>query len=814
MQFPLCQSIDGFPNIRYKPTMKQRLLFLALVVSLVLSACGGQPAPDAIPGQTALPSLTPSPTVTPTPSPENRISLAERSLFLGDFEAASVELQTVLATSGDPEVLAHATLELGRIAYLRKDYPACITTLSTLYANWPETQASINAAFYLGECYFQSDQPAQAAEWFTRYTKTAPDWTDGFVLDRLGDAFSRAGDHPAAIQAFESTLATGYFADPAYLHLSIGKEYAAQGDHSSAVRSYLTAYDSTNNEYARSQANLLLGQSYLALGEPGQAYARYQDSVNNYPRPFDSYTQLVALVTDGQAVSEFQRGLVDYYAGQYSVGVEAFDRFMAANPEHDGAAHYYKALCLRALSQPDPAVSELNQLIRDHAGDPLWAKAWDLKADILWRDLENFDQAAQTLLDFAAAAPAAPETPDAIFTAGRIYEIGTRLSNAAATWSRLIEEYPSAERSYLALFLTGITYYRLGDYDQAVLTFQRNLALSQAPEDQAQAYFWIGKALKAKNDPTAAERAWMQAYQADPTEYYGERARQLIAGEPILNPPTPYDLGYDLAAERPEAEAWMRTTFNLPANTDFSGPGELTADANFQRGNQFWQLSQYTAARAEFETVRQRVSSDPVATFRLMNHLLELGMYRPAILSARQILDLAFLDDAATLTAPKYFNHIRFGVYFRELVLPEAQAMNIHPFVLLSLIRQESAFEATIVSGSGAVGLMQLLPGTGTEMANSLGWPAGFSANDLYRPIVNVRLGSRYLKRQLDYFGDLYAALSAYNGGPGNTIFWQALSPTDPDLFVELIRFEETRHYIRQIVEYVNLYRLIYQRLN
>lgn len=814
MQFLLCQSIDGLETFRYKPTMKTRLFFLGLVIALAASACGGQAQPAPLPGQTALPTVTPSPTIPPTPSPERRISLAERSLFLGDFDAAAQELQTALASSGDPEVLAHATLELGRIAYLRKDYPACINTLTTLYANWPETQASVNAAFFLGECYFQSDQPAQAAEWFTRFLKTAPDWVDGFVLDRLGDALSAAGDHPAAIQAFESTLATGYFADPAYLHLSIGKEYAAQGDHSSAVRSYLTAYESTNNEYAKSQANLLLGQSYLALGEPAQAYARYQDSVNNFPRPFDTYTQLVALITDGQPVNEFQRGLVDYYAGQYSVGVEAFDRYLAANPQHNGAAHYYKALCLRALSQPNPAINELDQLIRDHADDPLWAKAWDTRADILWRDLENFDQAAQTLLDFAAKAPAAPEAPDAIFTAGRIYEIGTRLTSAAATWSRLIDEYPSAERSYLALFLSGITYYRLGNFDQAILTFQRNLALSQAPADQAQAYFWIGKALNAKNDRTAAERAWMQAYQADATEYYGERARQLIAGEPILNPPAPYDLGYDLAAERPEAEAWLRATFNLPADTDLSGMGELESDPNFQRGNQFWQLSQYTAARAEFETLRQRVAGDPVNTYRLMNHLLELGMYRPAILSARRILDLAYLDDAATLSAPKYFNHIRFGVYFRELIIPEAQAMNLHPFVLLSLIRQESAFEATIVSSSGAIGLMQLLPATGAEMANSIGWPAGFSANDLYRPLVNVRLGSRYFKRQLDYFGDLYAALSAYNGGPGNTIFWKALSPTDPDLFVELIRFEETRHYIRQIVEYVNLYRLIYQRLN
>ena len=64
---------------------------------------------------------------------------------------------------------------------------------------------------------------------------------------------------------------------------------------------------------------------------------------------------------------------------------------------------------------------------------------------------------------------------------------------------------------------------------------------------------------------------------------------------------------------------------------------------------------------------------------------MELGLNRTAITTSRQILDLAQLDDAETLKAPVYFNHIRFGAYFREEVLQAAQNENIHPFVLFSV---------------------------------------------------------------------------------------------------------------------------------
>ena len=106
---------------------------------------------------------------------------------------------------------------------------------------------------------------------------------------------------------------------------------------------------------------------------------------------------------------------------------------------------------------------------------------------------------------------------------------------------------------------------------------------------------------------------------------------------------------------------------------------------------------------------------------------------------------------------------------------------------------------------------MQIIPSTGQSLAQNMGWPPDYTDDDLYRPVVSLSLGAHYLKSNLDYFdGDLFAALAAYNSGPGNAEIWMNLADGDPDLFVEIVRFEETRSYIRSIYENYIVYRSLY----
>jgi len=108
---------------------------------------------------------------------------------------------------------------------------------------------------------------------------------------------------------------------------------------------------------------------------------------------------------------------------------------------------------------------------------------------------------------------------------------------------------------------------------------------------------------------------------------------------------------------------------------------------------------------------------------------------------------------------------------------------------------------------------MQVIPSTGQSIADQLGWPVGYTSDDLYRPLVSVRFGTYYLAQQRDRFdGDLYAALAAYNAGPGNAALWKDLAPDDPDLFLEVIRLDQTHRYLTTIYEIFDIYRNLYSQ--
>jgi len=108
---------------------------------------------------------------------------------------------------------------------------------------------------------------------------------------------------------------------------------------------------------------------------------------------------------------------------------------------------------------------------------------------------------------------------------------------------------------------------------------------------------------------------------------------------------------------------------------------------------------------------------------------------------------------------------------------------------------------------------MQIMPSTGAEQAEEDDWPPDFSDEDLYRPFVSVKLGTAYLSFLRSYFdGDMYATLAGYNAGPGNSSIWLDEAGGDPDLFVEIIRFSETKTYIKHISEIFAIYRRIYSR--
>ena len=82
----------------------------------------------------------------------------------------------------------------------------------------------------------------------------------------------------------------------------------------------------------------------------------------------------------------------------------------------------------------------------------------------------------------------------------------------------------------------------------------------------------------------------------------------------------------------------------------------------------------YELAREEFESLRADIRLSAMDNYRLANYLVELGLYRTAVFAIRQALNLNDMTDAETLSAPMYFNHLRFGSYYKDLIIPAAEA--------------------------------------------------------------------------------------------------------------------------------------------
>jgi peptidoglycan lytic transglycosylase len=777
------------------------------------------PDPTAVSGAMPTPEFTstPTPTATPTPSPTPlpaaRVSLGDQALLNGDWEAARNEFQTALDSSPDAAVQSAARLGLARTLYEAGSYAEAQAALQNLLDSEDDPAIAAEASFFLAQALDAQEQYLPAAEAYARYVELRPGLIDGYVQALRGDALMNAGEYGAAIGAYQAALGAPRLGSDEHLELQIARAYDLSGDQATALVAYQDIYNRTSNDYTKASLDLRMGQIYTELGQLEDAQATYLDAVMNYPLSYDSYSALVALVDAGVEVDEFQRGLVDYYAGEYGVALAAFDRYLQSDPADPASALYYSGLAQNGIGGYTAAVEAFDKVIQSYPESDVWDKAWDEKAYTLWLHLNEYRQAVDTLVEFVDKDPTHPRAAEFLFQAALIAERDNRLDRAARLWQRVADDYPSNEQAERALFLAGLTRYRLADYVVAHDLFQQVLARTDDLEPRAAAFLWMGKSRQALNDTEGARATWEQAAALDPTGYYSERARDLLQGNLPFTPPQEYDLAFDLQAERAEAEAWMRTIFDLPEGTDLSGAGDLAGEPRFQRGEELWRLGLLTEARSEFEDLRTSIENDPAGTYRLANHLYELGLYRSAILAARGVLTQAGMDDAETLKAPIFFNHVRFGPYYKDLVISASQVYDFHPLFLFSVMRQESLFEGFVRSSADARGLMQIVPGTGAELAANAGWPENYTSADLYRPLVSLNLGADYLNRQRAFLGgDIYAALAAYNGGPGNAAAWKNLVPPDPDLYLEVIRFEETRNYIRRIYENFNIYRDLYDR--
>lgn len=162
-----------------------------------------------------------------------------------------------------------------------------------------------------------------------------------------------------------------------------------------------------------------------------------------------------------------------------------------------------------------------------------------------------------------------------------------------------------------------------------------------------------------------------------------------------------------------------------------------------------------------------------------------------------------------TIAKAKHWDDIelRFPVSYADKILENSIKHKLNPAIIFGLVRRESAFNEKAYSPVGARGLMQIMPGTGRQIARNLNerWRGN---NSLYNPVTNIRYGAYYYQKLLKRFDGHYAiALAAYNAGPQRVKKWLPKDQAMPaDIWIETIPFKETREYVSNVLAYTLIY--------
>ncbi len=764
-------------------------------------------ATPAVPSATAGPTLPPTAISTPTLAPDQHLVLGDRALLYGDYDAAKQEYSAALAAGVESR---RAAFYLARVSELTGDPAGARAALQSLIEADPTGAYAARANFLLGEVAAElKDYPASIAA-YQNFLMLAPGLLTDVVQESVGDSSLASGLTDQAVQAYEAAASAS---DPANALRLREKEANTLRDHGSAeaaIPIYQSVLDAVASDAARARLNREIGGILIALDRKPEGYARFQTALQ-YPATNDAYLCLADLLDAGYVVDDLTRGVIDYYAGQYSTSIAMLSDYLSVHPPAEPAkALYFRGLAYRAQDQSQEAAADLDAAAALGPDSGYWDLAIFDSAYTHWAWLDDYTGAVAVLTGLADASPAHPRAAEALFAAGRIAERGNDLPGAAKLWNRVADDYPADANAAEARHQAGIALYRAEDYAGAETAF-RALDLSADGWTRSRALFWTAKALAKRGNSDLSHQTMELAAAASPTDYYSVRAADLLAGSEAFTRAKDINLVFDLDAEYSQAAAWVQTLFALPTSADLEQHYALARnDPHMLRGQALWDLGLYDAAESEFDALWLSAANDPAESLYLSRYLVSIGYYSGGIQAARKVLDAAGLSDAQTLSAPAYFSHVRFGPYFAELLVPQAVRFHLDPLLLFSLVRQELLFGISAVSSANAHGLMQLIPSTAEEVAGKLGL-TGLSETDVFRPMINLQLGSAYLAAQRDGFsGDLFLALAGYNAGAGNAAIWQSLAGGDDDLLLEVIRSDETRNYIRRIYENYTIYRNLY----
>ena len=228
----------------------------------------------------------------------------------------------------------------------------------------------------------------------------------------------------------------------------------------------------------------------------------------------------------------------------------------------------------------------------------------------------------------------------------------------------------------------------------------------------------------------------------------------------------------------------------------------------FDRAKELLQLGFNDLARWELYEIERRTSNSGYLR-SLMGSYQAIGSYHRSAYIAQ--VNFGQQREVHGIEGVKYLWEYAFPQAYKQNVEDTSKQFEFDKIMIWSIIRAESFYRHDAESPVGANGLMQLMPFTAKRVADLVDLK-NFNVKDLLKPEVNIKLGTRYLKRLSQMFnGNFFLAAAGYNAGPHRVEQWlHDFGKLNMDEFIEHIPFVETRNYAKKVIYHYNVYNQLY----
>ena len=486
---------------------------------------------------------------------------------------------------------------------------------------------------------------------------------------------------------------------------------------------------------------------------------------------------------------------------------------------------FARGLAARKLRRYAEAEAQLTS-VADHCADAdLARRARYLAVKVI--SIRDGLRAVPVIEAFARTYPDHSMTDDVLFWAGDLYQRRGRNPEALAYYQRVEQVQPPGDQCAEARWRQAWMAYRASERVAARQGLERLLLTDGCvsdPFDRARANYWLGRLDEAEAAPERAMERYQRVIDAQALSFYAQAAlgRQ-------LGLPAGVRRGLDLARLRapaaplalPLCPDWLDAAPGFHLGLALLAAG-LQADAALQfRALQAPRLAAMGQTHAASLGVAgdgpslqgQAVGACGPAQARLLLALLldASGAQHEAHWRLRTEFSevLARLPSSAELPVWR----AAYPLAYRDVIAPAEQAAGLEPYALQALAREESAFDAQVVSWAEAYGLTQLLLSSARGIGQQQRPPIVVASPEaLLEPQLNARLGGALLGQLQGRFGNhLGLALAAYNAGEDVTrTWWRRQSGDDAMVYAEEVTIQETRGYVKRVLRTFGVYRWLY----